>query len=120
MIGAQLAERYTDLDLICCDCTGLPRKPITVYSNFKKLLRQNGLPDIRLHDLRHTYATQLLDLNVDLKTISQMLGHTSIKTTADIYISRNKDAAFRATKAIECLFSPQISPNTTQYHPIQH
>lgn len=117
---AQLAERYTDLDLICCDCTGLPRKPITVYSNFKKLLRQNGLPDIRLHDLRHTYATQLLDLNVDLKTISQMLGHTSIKTTADIYISRNKDAAFRAAKAIECLFSPQISPNTTQYHPIQH
>jgi integrase len=110
---------YHDLGLICCNGDGTPRKIITVEHGFKRLLKENGLSDMRLHDLRHTYATLLLDQNVDLKTISQMLGHTSIKTTADIYISRNKDAAFRAAKAIECLFSSQISPNTTQHHPIQ-
>ena len=114
---AQNASSYQDNDLICCNSDGTPRKIITVEHGFKRLLKENGLSDMRLHDLRHTYATQLLVLNVDLKSISQTLGHTSIKTTADIYISKNNEAASRVATAIESLFSPPIPQDTTESSP---
>ena len=107
---AQQAEHYHDLDLICCNCNGTPRIPNTIERGVKLLLKRSGLADMRLHDLRHTYATRLLGLSVDLKTISQMLGHTSIKTTADIYIAPSDEAAFRAAKAIESLLEVPIPP----------
>ena len=107
----QNSNNYNDNDLICCDCNGTPRQIVTIEHAFKRLLNANGLPNIRLHDLRHTYATQLLDLNVDLKSISQSLGHTSIKTTADIYIGKNNAAASRTAAAMESLVSQVVSSN---------
>ena len=106
----QQAESYHDHDLICCNCNGTPRNPNTIERGFKTLLRKSGLADMRLHVLRHTYATHLLGLSVDLKTISQMLGHTSIKTTADIYIAKSEEAAFRAAKAIESFLRAPVHP----------
>lgn len=102
---------YHDHDLICCNDDGSPKKIVTIEHAYKRLLEANGLPNIRLHDLRHTYATQLLDLNVDLKSISQALGHTSIKTTADIYIGKNNAAASRTAAAFDTLFS-QVVPSS--------
>jgi len=52
---------------------------------FKALLRRAGLPDIRFHDLRHTCATLLLSKNVNLKIVSEMLGHATIAITLDTY-----------------------------------
>ena len=103
LVLQKLIERrkVTQHDLICCNDDGSPRNINTLEHAFKMFLAKNGLPEIRLHDLRHTYATQLRDLGVDITTISQVLGHTSIKTTADIYISRNSAAASLAAKAID-------------------
>lgn len=94
-------QKVAKHDLVCCNDDGSPRNINSLEHAFKMFLAQNGLPEIRLHDLRHTYATQLRDLGVDITTISQVLGHTSIKTTADIYISRNSAAASLAAKAID-------------------
>lgn len=44
-----------------------------------------GLLKVRLHDLRHTYATLLIEAGVDLKTVSTALGHSSVAITADLY-----------------------------------
>lgn len=44
-----------------------------------------GLPKVRLHDLRHTYATLLIEAGVDLKTVSMALGHSSVAITMDLY-----------------------------------
>ncbi len=52
---------------------------------FKALLKRAGLPEIRVHDLRHTCATLLLSKNVNLKIVSEMLGHASIAITLDTY-----------------------------------
>ena len=52
---------------------------------FKKLLKETGLPDVRFHDLRHGAATALLPAKVDLKVVSELLGHSSVAITADIY-----------------------------------
>ena len=76
---------YIDHNLFCCWPDGEIFCPQTVYRRFKAVLKTTSLPDIRFHDLRHSCASALLDMDVPLKVISQMLGHSSIKVTADIY-----------------------------------
>ena len=51
----------------------------------KQLLKKAGLPDIRFHDLRHTFATHALTSGVDAKTLSGILGHTNAGFTVNIY-----------------------------------
>ena len=53
--------------------------------HFKPLLRRAGLPGIRFHDLRHTCATLLLTKGVHPKIVSEMLGHSSVSITLDVY-----------------------------------
>lgn len=52
---------------------------------YKKALQDCNLPDIRIHDLRHSYATLLLKKNIAPKVASNMLGHSDTRTTLDIY-----------------------------------
>ena len=52
---------------------------------FKLICRKNGLPEIRFHDLRHTYATLMMEHGIHPKTVQQILGHSSIKVTLDLY-----------------------------------
>ncbi len=56
-----------------------------VPRHFKPLLRRSGLPNIRFHDLRHTCATLLLTKGVHPKIVSEMLGHSSVSITLDVY-----------------------------------
>ena len=65
--------------------TGNMYHPDAIGRVHKKLLKQAGLPDIRFHDLRHTFATLALQNGVDVKTLSSMLGHYSAGFTLDTY-----------------------------------
>ena len=58
---------------------------ITVYNNFKRIVSSIGLPEVRFHDLRHTYATIALQEGVDVKTVSHNLGHATVAFTLDKY-----------------------------------
>lgn len=78
-------QDYKRYGLICCKPDGDIPSPQTMYDRFKEMLKTTNLPDMRFHDLRHSCATALLDMDVPLKVISQMLGHSSIKVTGDIY-----------------------------------
>jgi hypothetical protein len=51
----------------------------------KKLLAEAGLPSIRFHDLRHTFATNALEHGMDIKTLSAVIGHISSATTLNVY-----------------------------------
>lgn len=87
---------YHNLDLVCCDEHGDFLKPPTLYKRFKKLLERLQLPSIRFHDLRHSFATLMIEEHAPLKAVSYVLGHSNISTTADIYadvINSQKETA---------------------------
>jgi integrase len=78
---------------------GRPVRPEYLTHRFRQICRELGLPPIRLHDLRHCAATLALASHADLKVIQQMLGHSSIVTTADTYTSVLPEAAHSAAQA---------------------
>lgn len=53
---------------------------------YKKMLKECGLVNINFHALRHTFATRCVESGVDIKTLSEVLGHSSVSTTLDIYV----------------------------------
>jgi hypothetical protein len=63
------------------------------------IVRELGRPPSRLHDLHHGAPTNALASRTDLKVIQQMLGHSSIVTTADTYTTVLPEAAHRAAQA---------------------
>jgi integrase len=69
----------------------------TPQSWFEQLIRDAGLPKIRLHDLRHSYATAALAAGIPAKVVSERLGHASVMITLDTYShvlpSMQEDAA---------------------------
>lgn len=66
----------------------------------KLLLEQAGLPDIRFHDLRHTFATHALTSGVDVKTLSGILGHTRAAFTLDTYTHTTGDMQRQAAEIV--------------------
>lgn len=81
----QLGKEYNPLDLVFCwEDTGKPIDPDYMTKRFIKYA-QRYILGARLHDLRHSLATMLLEKNVNLKKVSTLLGHSSISITGDIY-----------------------------------
>ena len=77
-----------------------PTDPGFAYTHLKTLLKQAGLPDIRFHDLRHTFATHALTSGVDIKTLSGILGHTRTAFTLDTYAHTTGDMQKRAAEIV--------------------
>lgn len=76
----------------------------TVYRIFKKIVKEAGLrDDIRFHDLRHTNATFLISKGINMKTVSERLGHSSITITMDRYTHGVLEEDQKAAKVIEKL-----------------
>lgn len=61
-------------------------EPRTMNNYFKKILRQCGIPETNYHTLRHTFATRCVELNFDIKTLSEILGHSNVNITLNRYV----------------------------------
>ena len=91
-----------------------PTRPSAAYERMKDLLKQAELPDIRFHDLRHTFATHALISGVDVKTLSGILGHTRAAFTLDTYTHTTGDMQKRAAEIVEefliDIFGEELKP----------
>jgi integrase len=79
--------------------------PRNVNREFHRLLKQAGLEDRRMHDLRHSFATLMREQGEDLGVISEMLGHASYQITHDFYAHVRRGVQQRAAARMDALFS---------------
>ena len=80
--------------------TGEPISPDSVIQMLHRVLKRAGLPKVRFHDLRHTFATVALQNGVDIKTVSGILGHYSAGFTLDTYAHVTTAAQREAAKTM--------------------
>ena len=104
-----LALRNADAYLLTGAPT--PMEPRTYRSYFTRFLRANGLPPIRFHSLRHTFATRCIEYGADYKTVSSFLGHASVNLTLNLYVHPQMEAKRRC---VECL--PVYAAYSTDSH----
>lgn len=63
-----------------------PTEPKTYRVYYKKLIKSLGLPELKFHGLRHSFATRCIESKADYKTVSTILGHSNITTTLNLYV----------------------------------
>ena len=85
--------------------TGGPISPDSVLHMLHRVLKRAGLPRVRFHDLRHTFATLALQSGVDVKTVSGMLGHFSAGFTLDTYAHVTTASQRQAAKTMGSVLS---------------
>lgn len=98
-------EEYNKGDFVCCWENGNPLDTAYLSRKFSEILKENKLPVIRFHDLRHSTASYLLKLGVSMKEISVWLGHSDISTTMNIYSHVDIEMKKNAANKINDLFS---------------
>jgi integrase len=96
----QLGDAWRETGPIFARLDGAPLRPDHLTARFRKLVRESGLPPIRLHDLRHGTASLALATGSDLPVVQGTLGHGSIVVTCDIYTSVLPEVYHRSAQAI--------------------
>ncbi|WP_157746291.1 site-specific integrase [Micromonospora inositola] len=80
---------------------GTPIHPRNDYRSFREIIRQAGLRQVRLHDLRHTAASVLLAQGVPARVVMEILGHSQISVTLNIYAHVAPEIARKAAARLE-------------------
>jgi integrase len=100
---------WDDHGLVFTNTVGKPLHPSNfLQRSFYPLLARAGLPRIRFHDLRHSAATLLLGLGIHPKIVSEMLGHSQIGITLDLYSHVTATMQQEAVRAFDGLFGSQV------------
>jgi integrase len=98
-------KKCGDSEYVFPSPTGGPISPDSVIQMLHRVLKRAGLPKVRFHDLRHTFATVALQNGVDIKTVSGMLGHYSAGFTLDTYAHVTTQAQREAAKTMGSVLS---------------
>lgn len=92
-------------DYICVDQLGELLRPNRVTQRFSDLIERYDLRKIRFHDLRHTFASILINQDVPLLNVSAFLGHSDLATTANIYAHLDKSKKQESADIISNIFN---------------
>ncbi|TME06192.1 MAG: site-specific integrase [Chloroflexi bacterium] len=104
-VRLQHADTWQEQDYIFCTSHGSPFHVTYILNSFRSLLKKASLPRIRFHDMRHSAATLLLSMGTHPKVVQEILGHSNIRMTMDIYShvlpSMQKDAMTKLSRALQ-------------------
>lgn len=104
-------EVYEDNNIVFATTLGKYIDAKNLFRSYKNLLRNAGIEHKKFHCLRHTYATKLFESNIPLKTISMLLGHSSIEITANIYTHVIPKQKIDAAEKLNSILKPKIKNN---------
>ncbi len=100
-------SKWREHGLLFPSTVGTPISARNLVRHFKKMLERAGLPDIRFHDLRHSCATLLIAQGVHPRVVMEILRHTQISTTMNIYRHAIPEVNREAANALGELIKPQ-------------
>lgn len=98
-------QLYIDNNLVFCTDIGKPIDVSNLMRVYKRILKRSGINinGVTFHTLRHVFGSRMNDLDVDPKTIQTMMGHSSIKTTMDVYVHSSKEKNIEAADRMNCM-----------------
>jgi integrase len=95
---------YQDNGYVCTKPTGELYRPDFITQHFRRLIKNNDMPHIRFHDLRHSSASFLKYLGFDLKDIQIWLRHKDIQTTMNLYTHLDMSAKLNISNSLDARF----------------
>lgn len=107
-ISAILLSKLERIPQTCEYVLSKNNKPVDIRTyrrHFKKLLQMANLPDIKYHALRHTFSTRALEVGMDYKTLSEILGHSSVGITLDLYAHSLKEHKRNEMNKLDRIFN---------------
>ena len=81
-----LVEKYRTVGPVCQTASGKCVEPRLMQQKFAKYIKSSGIKAANFHALRHTFATRCVEAGFDIKTLSEILGHSDVKTTLNRYV----------------------------------
>lgn len=96
---------YNNTDYVFTTEVGNTMNARNITKSYKRLLKKAKIPYKKFHSLRHTYATKLFEVNVPLKTVQMLLGHSDISITANIYTHVMPKEKIKAVEKLNNLFA---------------
>lgn len=99
-----IVKKFSEIckpDYYVCSCSEEFIEPRTFRNYYNKLIKQKLKLDnpVKFHGLRHTFASTLIENNVDVKTVSTILGHSDISTTLNVYVHPSGEAKQKAVNS---------------------
>lgn len=101
----EYAEIYLDEGFVFARPDGRHLNPRQMLEHFHKFLKKCEVNDIRFHDLRHTAATMMIESGISIKIVQDILGHSNLATTADIYSHISESAKENAMRQLEVVYT---------------
>lgn len=110
-----LMERRRDGDCYIVTGTTKYMEPRVCLDRYKRLLHRAGMADHTFHTLRHTYATRCVESGVDIKSLSEIMGHSDVKITLQRYVHPSMDTKKAQVNKLPCFYAGgQISGHAYQ------
>ncbi|MDP4093375.1 MAG: site-specific integrase [Bacillota bacterium] len=99
-----LAGIWKESGLVFTSEIGTSIEPRRLLSVFHKLLENGGLEKRGIHTLRHTFATRAIENGIDVKTLSELLGHEDVNTTLNLYVHSSEENKRDSMNKLDFIF----------------